>query len=151
MVDRISLVVDISGRSRYNKCQELFCAGKLGWLGLCRQSYHIEMEMHPKKVTNLSHPIYSVFSLSSWLPSSVDAPSCKECYISDMFCHNISIQSQGKLFLWVGNMCWTCFVNLGEQKKWMQCSVRTHLRGVSIFLLTLFLGLLLTVFGAHLF
>ena len=30
MVDRISAVEDISGRSRYNKCEELFCAGKPG-------------------------------------------------------------------------------------------------------------------------
>ena len=44
----ISPVEDISGRSRYNKCEELFCAGKPGWVGLFRQSYHIEMEMGQK-------------------------------------------------------------------------------------------------------
>merc|ERR1719220_1331066 len=40
MVDRISPVEDISGRSRYKKCEELFCAGKPGWVGLFRQSYY---------------------------------------------------------------------------------------------------------------
>ena len=73
-----------------------------------------------KLVTNLLHSIYSVFSLSSWLPSSVDTPSCK-----NMHGHHNSKESQGKSFVWAGYICWTCFLNLGEQKKWVQSSVRS--------------------------